>query len=112
MVKNCSRRSARKWSRSGRVIAVMFVAHVRFLSGQEAVRTENSRDSIPFVGCSSDGQTGPIEAPTYKIPAFSLSAEQAEKLAYYKSENSLGVLAPRDWHCFGTYGSGGNALYV
>jgi hypothetical protein len=37
---------------------------------------------------------------------------EAAKLAYYKSEKGIGVLAPRGWHCFGTYGSGGDTLYV
>jgi hypothetical protein len=36
----------------------------------------------------------------------------AQELAYYRSEQGVGVLAPRGWHCFGTYGSGGDALFV
>jgi hypothetical protein len=41
-----------------------------------------------------------------------LSLQEAQKLAYYKSAASAGVLAPRGWFCFGTYGSNGNALFV
>jgi len=39
-----------------------------------------------------------------------ITAEAAPQLAYY--EAGVGVLAPRGWHCFGTYGSNGTALYV
>lgn len=38
--------------------------------------------------------------------------EIAHHLAYYKASEGPGVLAPRGWHCFGTYGSNGAALYV
>jgi hypothetical protein len=39
-------------------------------------------------------------------------AEAAQRLSYYKAEEGVGVLAPRGWHCFGTYGSNGTTLYV
>jgi hypothetical protein len=41
-----------------------------------------------------------------------LSSEVAEQLAYYEAEYGPGVLAPRGWYCFGTYGSSGSILYV
>jgi hypothetical protein len=42
-----------------------------------------------------------------------IPAEVAQHLAYYKSEyGQIGALAPRGWHCFGTYGSSGTALYI
>lgn len=68
--------------------------------------------TVPFVGCKSDGQVGPLKAPSGKSKVVSISAEQAQQLAYYKAEEGLGVLAPRGWYCFGTYGSNGNNLYV
>jgi hypothetical protein len=40
-----------------------------------------------------------------------LPASQADQLAYYSSQD-LGVLAPRNWHCFGLYGSNGSVLIV
>jgi hypothetical protein len=67
---------------------------------------------VPFVGCKSDGQVGPEQAPSGKSKAVPIRADLARQLAYYKTEQGLGVLAPRGWHCFGTYGSGGTALYV
>ena len=45
------------------------------------------------------------------MPVLAIKGE-ASKLAYYQAEKGIGVLAPRDWHCFGTYGSGGDTLYV
>lgn len=67
----------------------------------------------PFIGCKSDGQVGPLDAPTgHAPPAMKLSLAAAQRLAYYKAENGLGVLAPRGWHCFSTYGSNGSSLFV
>jgi hypothetical protein len=67
---------------------------------------------VPFVGCKSDGQVGPLEAPKGKSKVFSIGKEKAQRLAYYKAEEGVGVLAPRGWFCFGTYGSNGSNLYV
>ena len=71
-----------------------------------------SRSMVPFVGCKSDGQAGPLDAPKGKSRAFPISSDVAEKLAYYEAEDGPGVLAPRGWNCFGTYGSSGSNLYV
>jgi hypothetical protein len=68
--------------------------------------------TVPFVGCKSDGQVGPREAPAGKPKAVALPAEVAGRLAFYKAEIGGGVLAPRGWYCFGTYGSGGSNLLV
>lgn len=67
---------------------------------------------VPFVGCKADGQLGPLEAPRGPSQVVSISPEAAQKLAYYKGEQGSGVLAPRGWYCFETYGSDGNNLYV
>jgi hypothetical protein len=53
-----------------------------------------------------------MEAPTsagLELPL--VPAGRSRHLAYYRSE-ALGVLAPRGWSCFGTYGSSGTTLYV
>lgn len=68
--------------------------------------------TIPFMGCASDGQGGPVKAPSGKSPAVAIPAALAQRLAYYKAEYSPGVLAPRGWHCFSTYGSNGASLFV
>jgi hypothetical protein len=67
---------------------------------------------VPFVGCKSDGQVGPVEAPQRQNKIVAITVESAQRLAYYKSEYGFGVLAPRGWYCFGTYGSNGSTLYV
>lgn len=67
---------------------------------------------VPFVGCKSDGQVGPQDAPTSTSVTVELRAEIANQLAYYKAEDGPGVLAPRGWYCFSTYGSNGSSLFV
>jgi hypothetical protein len=71
-----------------------------------------TRSAVPFVGFKSDGQTGPVEAPKGRAKVVMIDAEAVQRLAYYESTQGFGVLAPRGWYCFGTYGSGGDALYV
>lgn len=68
--------------------------------------------SVPFVGCESDGQIGPMEAPKGTSIQVPISPKAVEQLAYYKPAQGAGVLGPRGWHCFGIYGSGGDALFV
>jgi hypothetical protein len=41
-----------------------------------------------------------------------IDARAVHKLAYYKTSYGSGVLAPRDWHCFGTFGSDGISMFV
>src|SRR5579864_8884623 len=63
---------------------------------------------VPAVGCSGDGQMGPLAAEKDDNLRFDLGTEDARELAYYKApQTTLGVLAPRGWHCFYLYGSGG-----
>jgi hypothetical protein len=69
--------------------------------------------SVPFIGCKSDGQVGPMDAPKGASVPVALSAKAAEGLAYYRSaQEVVGVLGPRGWYCFGTYGSDGEFLFV
>jgi hypothetical protein len=69
--------------------------------------------SVPFVGCKYDGQIGPLEVPKGTSISVPISLRAAQKLAYYSAFGQEdGVLAPRGWYCFGTYGSGGSALLV
>lgn len=66
---------------------------------------------VPLVTCASDGQMGLTAAPKGKIATPRLPSGDAQRLAYYASED-LGVLAPRGWHCFGLSGSNGSILIV
>jgi hypothetical protein len=79
-----------------------------FAQGTSAARSA----TVPFVGCKSDGQTGPLDAPSGRDLILPITAEAARRLSYYKAQQRYGVLAPRGWYCFGTYGSGGDAIRV
>jgi hypothetical protein len=69
--------------------------------------------SVPSVGCPADGQLGPTPAPSLPAQVKVLLPEgQSDRLAYYKAEQTQGVLAPRGWKCSGVYGSDGDSLIV
>jgi hypothetical protein len=68
--------------------------------------------TIPFVGCQSDGQLGPQPAPHKPPLHLPLDPTSANRLAYYEGFDRPGVLGPRGWFCFETYGSNGSTLYV
>ena len=53
---------------------------------------------------------GPEPAPHGAGKTVRIDAGPAQKLAYYQAGNPPDVLAPRDWYCFGLYGSGGSTL--
>jgi hypothetical protein len=82
------------------------------IAQRPAASVKRTPVSVLFVGCPSDGQMGPVKAPSGKAPKMQIEAELADRLAYYSSAQDLGVLAPRGWHCFGTYGSGGEHVFV
>jgi hypothetical protein len=97
-------------------VFVFFVicAHHSVLSQVTAPAKSSAalRSSVPFVGCKSDGQVGPLKAPTGKSKELSIATDLARQVAYYQAEHGSGVLVPRGWNCFGTYGSNGSNLYV
>jgi hypothetical protein len=72
----------------------------------------HATSQVPFVGCRSDGQVGPLDSPKDNAKSTQLPSGLANRLAYYQAENGFGVLAPRGWHCFSTYGSNGSSLFV
>jgi hypothetical protein len=67
---------------------------------------------VPFVGCESDGDDGRKDAPEDESKVVALDRKDAKRFAYYDSERSAGVLAPRGWHGFGTYGLWGSRIIV
>jgi hypothetical protein len=85
-------------------------------SPAETKPRESSQEALvarlPFVGCRSDGQTGPVGAPEGTEKLVQVGAAASQRLAYYKANYSSGVLAPRGWYCLETYGSSGSALFV
>ncbi len=81
--------------------------------GPPSVGAHPDLASVPLIGCESDGQAGPVAAPEGGSRFVAISAEAARELAYYRSAQGIvGVLAPRGWHCYGTYGSSGDNLFV
>jgi len=67
---------------------------------------------VPFVGCKSDGQVGPNDAPDSPDQPVFAPASAAPYLAYYQAAEGAGILAPRGWYCFGYYGSSGAYLLI
>jgi hypothetical protein len=53
-----------------------------------------------------------MDAPKGKSRSVPITPKEAQQLAYYESTEETGVLAPRGWYCFWTYGSGGDTLFV
>jgi protein involved in ribonucleotide reduction len=72
----------------------------------------SAAEQVPFVGCASDGQSGPVAAPKGAPKSVALDAAAASQLAYYQAQDSFGVLAPRGWNCLYVYGSNGSSLMV
>jgi hypothetical protein len=94
------------WSRQT-ISVVALVASCPFLCCEALATTQ-----VPFVGCASDGQLGPVAAPKGDAMAVNVDAALASRLAFYQAQDSFGVLAPRGWNCFYLYGSSGASLLV
>ncbi len=68
--------------------------------------------TVPFVGCASDGQQGPVAAPKGQSKALNVEPAAAARLAWYQARYTAGALAPRGWKCFSLYGSSGTTLAI
>ncbi len=68
--------------------------------------------TVPFVGCPSDGQQGPVAAPKGQPKALDIEPAAAKGLAWYQARYGAGALAPRGWKCFSLYGSSGTTLAI
>ena len=90
------------------LLSAVLMAVIGFTSSAYATASAD----VPFVGCKSDGQVGPQDAPIGKHKTIAISPQLAQRVAYYKASDGEGVLGPRGWYCFGTYGSSGSNLYV
>ncbi len=66
--------------------------------------------SVPFIGCASSGQIERLEAPKGSSRFVPISPKHAQALAYYRSADGIGLLAPRGWYCEGASGSRGYGL--
>ncbi len=89
-----------------RTVAIVFAAASMLACAQT---------SVPYVGCSGDGQTGPYQASEGSPKPVKLPPEIANKLAWYEYKGDagqIGTLGPRGWNCFVTIGSNGETLYI
>jgi hypothetical protein len=82
------------------------------LAQRESTAAHPRQVTVPFVGCVAQGQLEDFKAPTGTPHLVAISPENAQKLAYYRAAIDLGVLAPRGWHCEGSSGSSGDALWL
>ena len=96
------------------IIRVASLALLLAVTVTAGLHAQNFRTAsqLLFVGCRSDGQVGPLASPKEAAKIVGLAAGVADQLAYYKAENGFGILAPRGWYCFSTYGSNGSSLFV
>jgi hypothetical protein len=104
-----------RWKFTPFALLVLAMTRMQAMSPAQTthgVNTQEVSSVVLFVGCKSDGQVGPREAPKGESKVLPIAVESAQRLAYYKMEDGPGVLAPRGWYCFGTYGSNGSNLYV
>lgn len=92
------------------LICVGWVAHAQTKPTRGAA--SKAAVPVPFVGCKADGQLGPVAAPKGSSKEVHISADEAQRLAYYQARDGLWVLGPRGWYCFETYGSSGRSLFV
>jgi hypothetical protein len=89
----------------------------KFLSGSRQFNTAMQlvNADIPTIGCPQDGQIGPQDAPSLpKTVLVAVPSDMVSRLAYYSASNASGegILGPKGWDCFGTYGSSGSQLFV
>ena len=92
-------------------ISAMLGLSLAVLMPREA-QAQARQDTIPFVGCPADGQTGYIAPPRGSPKVVALQGVPAEAIAYYQGDAGPGAFAPRGWHCQVTYGSAGSTIVV
>ncbi|MDH3458508.1 MAG: hypothetical protein OER90_16820 [Gemmatimonadota bacterium] len=77
-----------------------------------AAEAQGTQDTVPFVGCPADGQTGYFAPPRGSPKVVDLHGVSAQSVAYYEGKPGPGVFAPRGWHCQVAYGSAGSTIVV
>jgi hypothetical protein len=94
------------------IIAVVHSSQVTPLIAFLLAQVTVAEEATPFIGCESFTQLEPLDPPRGKTPAIRLTPAVNRRIAYYKAEVSYGVVAPRGWHCLGTWDSSGRGLLV
>jgi hypothetical protein len=93
-------------------IVICLSAQALLFAQRETASTRRSSVSVPFVGCQGYSQAARVDAPTGKSVSVPVNKDSARRLAFYKTELRVSVLAPRDWHCLVANGSDGDTLWV
>jgi hypothetical protein len=103
-----------KWSSLLCAVGAFLVPSVRVIAQTTGIpaNLQLAMVSVPFVGCASFGQGETFEAPRGASRSVPISPNDAHLLAYYKSADGIGLLAPRGWYCEGVSGSSGYALFL
>ena len=91
--------------------ALLLAAWAWFATGSNARSAKPEAGTLPFVGCPSDGQSGPVEAPHAPQILPEVPPREAASLALYQSA-AQAMVGPQGWHCVGLYGSDGSVLLI
>jgi hypothetical protein len=70
----------------GGAILLALIPSAQLSALRTATPTSPSRIAVPFVGCRSNGQLGPVSAPNGKAMALPIAPAAAQRLTYYKSK--------------------------
>jgi formylglycine-generating enzyme required for sulfatase activity len=81
-------------------------------SSEARPQLQSSLVSVPFVGCRACNFFFLDAPPNANRRQVSFPEEIATRLAYYKADQGLGVLAPRGWYCYSSGGTTGSKLVV
>ena len=82
-----------------------------FLVAASPRRQQQPHATVPFVGCPEMEQGTYVAPPRTNAATVAVDSGTAQRLAYYGSQ-SLGLAAPRGWHCIAFSGSSGATLLV
>ena len=63
-------------------LLVLLIGTHPLLTGQSNPPAHHA-STVPFVGCRSDGQVGPLDAPTGRSKTVPITHNLAQHLAYY-----------------------------
>ena len=88
----------------------IFAALVCFLVAASR-HQQQPHATVPFVGCPEMEQGTYVAPPKTNAATVAVDSGTAQRLAYYGSQ-SLGLAAPRGWHCVAFSGSSGATLLI
>jgi len=99
---------------SSRLLLIIGMFATLFVCGglqAQQASVANGKVSFPSWAAVLTVRQDLFDAPASGMISVGISRVASQSFAY-KAVSAVGVLAPRGWHCFGTYGSGGETLLV